>query len=149
MTKDQADAADFLRACAHASAYQLAGGSSTLQRAREERETRSARKLAFPTSGATVNFAVTGDEQLASAFLESPTDVFPKESTVLRAIGRLRVSFLQGSDVQTCLTRKGTQKRLCSSKRHVTDTRIHRLPVEVDRGQFVWVGSLFQVNFLE
>ena len=41
LTKDKAEAADLLRACVRASAYQLADESSTLQRAREEREARS------------------------------------------------------------------------------------------------------------
>ena len=38
LTEDKAEAADVLRACVRASAYQLADESSTLQRAREERE---------------------------------------------------------------------------------------------------------------
>ena len=41
LTKDKADAADLMRACVRASAYQLAEESSTLQRAREVREARS------------------------------------------------------------------------------------------------------------
>ena len=41
LTKDKAEAADLLRACVRVSAYQLADESSTLQRAREEREARS------------------------------------------------------------------------------------------------------------
>ena len=41
LTKDKAEAADLLRACVRASAYQLANESFTLQRAREEREPRS------------------------------------------------------------------------------------------------------------
>ena len=51
LTKDIADAADLLRACVRASAYQLADESSTLQRAREEREAGSLTKTTFESRG--------------------------------------------------------------------------------------------------
>ena len=44
LTRDQAEPADSLRACVRASACQLADESSTLQRARDEREARSLAK---------------------------------------------------------------------------------------------------------
>ena len=44
--EDKAGAADLLTSCVRMSAYQLASGSSTLQQVREQREARSARKLA-------------------------------------------------------------------------------------------------------
>ena len=68
-----------------ASAYQLADESSTLQRAREEREARSSAK----TDG---KFEVTGDERLTGTFPEGLTDVVPTESSTTAAQGRMRVS---------------------------------------------------------
>ena len=62
-----------------ASAYQLANGSSTLQRVREEREA--------------VKFEVTGDERLTRTLLEGLTDVEPTESSTTAAKGRMRGSF--------------------------------------------------------
>ena len=52
LTKDKAEAADLLRACVRASADQLADQSSTLQRAREERDVRSLTKVQQDLAGA-------------------------------------------------------------------------------------------------
>ena len=77
LTKDKADAADLLRACVRASPYQRADESSTLQRAREERE--------FDQSGANVKFEVNGEEKLTRTVLEGIADVARAESTTAKA----------------------------------------------------------------
>ena len=87
LTKDKADAADLLRACARASACQLADESSTLQRAREERE------APIFHESQKVKFEVTGDERLTRTFLEGLTDVVPTESSTTAAHECMRVSF--------------------------------------------------------
>ena len=81
LTKDKADAADFLRACVRESAHQLRSARSVPQENR----------LCL-TRQSTVKFEVKGDGQLARSFLESLTDVFLEQATVLSAKGWLRVS---------------------------------------------------------
>ena len=81
LTKDKADAADFLRACVRESAKQL----------RSARPVPQENRLCL-TRRSTVKFEVTGDGQLARSFQESITDIFLEQATVLPAKGRLRVS---------------------------------------------------------
>ena len=79
LTKDEADAADLLRACVFVVGYQHADGSFTLQRAREEREAESLTKVQRDQSG---------DEH----YLQGIIEVVPAKSTT-QCRGRMRVSF--------------------------------------------------------
>ena len=92
LTKDKADAAELLRACACASAHQLADESYTLQWAREEREARSLTEVHGASQEPMVKFEVAGDEKLTRTLLGGITDVVRAELIVTTAQGRMRVN---------------------------------------------------------